>query len=379
MRRLVIKNGKILSPQNGYLYDELDILIEAGIIKAVSKGFREEDTEVVDINGAIVSPGFMDIHVHCYPGESPIGTDADTIGINRGATVIFDAGTSGPMNFEDFYETTIKKAKTKIYAYLNISDYGLATLNELTDINGINGDRVLQVVNKYRDVIKGIKVRASGSVVGENGLKPLILGKKIAVSAGLPLVVHIGNYPPDVVEVLDLLDKDDIVTHAYHGKKNGLFNEDGSLKAQVISAKNRGVRFDVGHGSASFNFNSFKKALKNDLRPDFISTDIYHKNMIEPVGSILNVITKMIGEGLSLETCVTKVTSDVADFFNLDRLGEVKEGYIGDFTIFKVEDCNDIVIDSEGNEKNINKRLELQYVVSSTGGKNSEVLKFDKK
>ncbi|HEY8889057.1 MAG TPA: amidohydrolase/deacetylase family metallohydrolase [Clostridium sp.] len=377
MSNLLIKGGKLLAPHNGYYYNELDILLEDGMIKEIGENLSKQGNEVLELDGEIVAPGFIDIHTHCYKGKSLIGTKADVIGIQRGTTTIFDAGTSGALNYDDFKVSSINKSKTHIYTFLNISDWGLNSLSELRDLQEINEERIIKKVEENRHNILGIKARASASVVGENGIIPIIMGKKIAKHAQLPLMVHIGNYPPDIMDVINILEKDDIVTHSYHGKKNGLFNENGTLKKEVLAAKERGVKFDVGHGSASFSFDTFRVALKNNFRPDFISTDLYHKNMIEPVGSLLNVITKLIACGMTLEECVNKVTYDVAKFFNLNNIGQLKNGSQGDLTIFNVKDCNESLKDSYGNKQDIQKKLELKFVVV-TGGEESEVFRFNK-
>ena len=377
MHNLLIKGGKLLAPQNGYHYSELDILLENGRIKEIGENINAQGIEILKLNGEIITAGFIDIHTHCYKGKSSIGTEADLIGIQRGSTTIFDAGTSGPLNYEDFKENIIKKSKTQIFSFLNISDYGLNTLSELSNLQEINEEQILKIVKENRHNILGIKVRASSSVVGKNGIIPIKLGKEIAKKAQLPLMVHIGNYPPGVIDVIELLEKDDIVTHSYHGKKNGLFNEDETLKREVEVARQRGVKFDVGHGSESFSFDTFKIALKSNFRPDFISTDLYHRNMVKPVGSLLNVITKLIACGMTLEECVDKVTWDVAKFFNLNNIGQLKRGAQGDLTIFNIKDCNETLKDSYGNKQVIQKKLELRFVVV-TGGGDSEVFRFDK-
>ena len=377
MGNLLIKGGKLLAPHNGYFYSELDILLEDGKIKEIGENINAEGIEILRLNGEIVSPGFMDIHTHCYKGKSLIGTEADVLGVQRGSTSIFDAGTSGSLNYEDFKENCIKKSKTHIYTFLNISDWGLNSLCELSDLKEINEDRILKKVEGNRNNILGIKARASASVVGNNGITPIRLGKEISKKAKLPLMVHIGNYQPDIIDVIQLLEKDDIITHSYHGKKNGLLSDDGTLKKETRAAKERGVKFDVGHGSESFSFNTFKLALKNNFKPDFISTDLYHKNMVEPVGSLLNVITKLIACGMTLEECINKVTYDVAKFFNLDNMGQLKRGSQGDLTIFDFKDCNEILKDSYGNKQEIKKKLELKFVVV-TGGEDSEVFRFNK-
>lgn len=375
MKSFLIKGGRLLSPKDNLNYEKAEILIQDGKIEKIAESIDAEDAEVLDVNGSIVSPGFIDIHTHCYVGKSPIGTDPDTIGIKRGCTSIFDAGTSGPLNYSDF-KGKISKAKTHIYTLLNISDWGLDILSELSDLSNINEENIISVVSKNRDNIVGIKVRASSSVVGENGITPIKMGKKIAEHAKLPMVVHIGNFPPSIEDVLDVVQKNDVITHSFHGKPNGLFQTDGFPRESTLSARARGVKFDVGHGSESFSFNVCENALKNSFEPDFISTDLYHNNMVKPVGSLLDVITKLMSFGLSLEKCVNKVTYEPAKLFGLKNKGRLKSGFDGDFTIFKVEDCDLDLIDSYKQKKNIKKRLALKAVVVS-GGKNSELLECD--
>lgn len=373
INKLLIKNGKLVSSADGFNFEVKDILVIDGQIAKIDYNIMDENATILDASNMFVAPGFIDTHTHCYEANSPIGTKADLLGVNKGATTIFDAGTAGPLNFEDFRKNHIETSTTDIYSLLNVSDEGLNVLNELISLDAVNYDRIAKVVNGNRDKIKGIKVRASKSVVGDNGIKPIAMAKEISTKLDLPLIVHIGNYPPFIDEVLDLLGKGDIVTHTYHGKVNGIFNEDRTLRDSVIDAKNRGVLFDVGHGSASFNFNVFKDAIKQGLYPNFISTDIYNNNMNGPVHSLLSVINKVMELGIPLEDCIYKVTGYSADIFKLgENYGRIALGANGDFTIFEVEDKKDVVKDSDGNELVLNKKLNLRYTVKTRRNK-SEV------
>ena len=61
--------------------------------------------------------------------------------------------------------------------------------------------------------------------------------------------------PPLLLEdVLDLLEEEDVVTHAFHGKPGGNLMEDPRSLAAVLAVRVRGVLLDVGHGAASFFF-----------------------------------------------------------------------------------------------------------------------------
>lgn len=67
-------------------------------------------------------------------------------------------------------------------------------------------------------------------------------------------MVHIGNGPPPLDEIAARLSQGDIITHCFNGKPNRILTPQGQLRASISDALERGVRLDVGHGSASFSF-----------------------------------------------------------------------------------------------------------------------------
>src|SRR6185437_13411211 len=95
----------------------------------------------------------------------------------------------------------------------------------------------------------------------EMGLLPLQLGRLVARTAGLPLLVHIGEAPPLIEDVLDLLDAGDVITHCFHGKVGGPWQPDGRPVPALARALDRGVLLDVGHGAASFSFAVAERAI----------------------------------------------------------------------------------------------------------------------
>ncbi|WP_066505823.1 amidohydrolase/deacetylase family metallohydrolase [Abyssisolibacter fermentans] len=363
--KLIIKNATILDIDSGYKYEKRNIYIENGKIKKIlDKEILIDGAKYFDAEGYIVSPGFIDIHSHLYTATS-LGIDADTVGISTGVTTIFDAGSCGPLNIDDFYKKNIINNTTDTYVLLNIAKTGLIKERyEIADLNNIDEELIYETVKKYPNLIKGIKARASASTVGTLGITPIEIAKKIAIKAGLPLMVHIGNYPPKLDDVLNLLDKGDVVTHTYHGKVNGLLN-DSKIIQKAIEAKSRGVFWDVGHGTSSFNFNTANKAFNQGFYPDTISTDIYKQNYKYPVKSLADTINKIISLGLSVEECITKVTSNPAKVFNLNNVGAIKIDYKADLTVFKIENKKLIYNDSDGNEITSNMGIKVLYTVKN--------------
>lgn len=83
------------------------------------------------------------------------------------------------------------------------------------------------------------------------GLQPPRLGRLVAREAGLPPLVHIGEPPPMIEDVLDVLGRGDAVTYCYHGKTGHPWRPDGRPRRALERALARGVLLDVGHGPAA--------------------------------------------------------------------------------------------------------------------------------
>lgn len=326
-----------------------DIAVRDGKIAALGtvNGNAKQER---DLGGRYyLSAGWIDSHVHCYP-KSPIYHDeADRIGVATGVTTVVDAGSTGADDVDDFYRLT-RSATTQVYALLNIARTGIVTQNELADMQQIDPIGVRDAVTRLPGFIIGIKARMSSSVVGQNGIKPLVRAKAIQQENGnLPLMVHIGNNPPDLDEIADLLTSGDIITHCYNGKPNRILTPAGQLRASVKQAIERGVRLDVGHGSASFSFAVARAAIAQGILPHSISSDIYCRNRINgPVHSLAHVMSKFFNVGMTLPQIIDCVTWKAAEGLRLRHKGRLEKGYDADFTIFSLTAGAHPMIDSEG-------------------------------
>lgn len=312
-----------------------DIALSDGKIAALGE-ISGPAVKTVDLAGKhYVSAGWIDSHVHCYP-NSPIYHDQpDSVGIETGVTTVIDAGSTGADDIDDFYAIT-RQATTDVYALLNISRVGLIAQNELANLDNIDASAVRDAVQRHPDFVVGLKARMSSSVVGDNGITPLERAKAMQQENGdLPLMVHIGNNPPNLDEIADLLSAGDIITHCYNGKPNRILTPGGELRAAVTRAITRGVRLDVGHGSASFSFAVAKQAISLGILPHTISSDIYCRNRIDgPVRSLANVMSKFLAIGLSLPQVIACVTDHAADGLRLAKKGRLAVGFDADLTIF---------------------------------------------
>lgn len=271
---LLIKNGKRV---NG---EKVEVAIKDGAILAVEAEIESSSKEVLDLEGKhYLSAGWVDDHVHCYEKMTLYYDYPDEIGVTKGVTTVIDAGTTGAENIGDFYELT-KRVKTNVYALVNISKWGIVEQDELADLSKIQASLVRDRLAELPKFIVGIKARMSKTVVGENGITPLELAKDIQrENQNLPLMIHIGSAPPELREVLELLDAGDVLTHCFNGKPNGILDkETDHIKDFAKAAYEKGIVFDIGHGTDSFNFHVAEIALKEGIKATSISTDIYHRN-----------------------------------------------------------------------------------------------------
>ncbi|CAI1848106.1 dihydroorotase [Serratia quinivorans] len=296
-----------------------------------------------------LSAGWIDSHVHCYPSSPIYHDEPDLVGTACGVTTVVDAGSTGTDDVDTFYALT-RRAKTNVFAFLNISRIGLLRQNELADLADIDKQKVSQAIGEHPGFIIGIKARMSSSVVGQNGTRPLVLAKEIQQENNqLPLMVHIGNNPPDLDEIADLLTRGDIITHCYNGKPNRILTPAGTLRESIQRALQRGVLLDVGHGSASFSFEVARQAIALGILPHTISSDIYCRNrMAGPVHSLATVMSKFFSVGLSLPQVIACVTENAASALRLVSKGRLEVGCDADFTLFDLRQGPQVFADSEG-------------------------------
>ena len=365
----IIHDGMIVDPLQD-LHEVTDVGIKDGVVAKVGRGLSgDQALKVVDAIGKIVSPGFIDLHVHVYEGVSHYGINVDEHCLKMGSTTVLDAGSSGADTFTGFRKYVIEISKTRVFAMLNISSLGMISpiIGELEDIRYADVQKAIRICEKNKDVIIGIKVRLSREMVGNNGLQPLMRAKEAAEAVGRPIMVHIGDTPTPLREILVELRKGDILTHCFTGLSNGIIGEDGGVIPEAREAMNRGVIFDVGHGKGSFSFDVARNALQQGVEPNTISSDLHSYNVNGPVFDLATTASKFIHLGLPIEKVIEKITRVPANFLGLlGAIGTLKVGAIADIVLLTKETGDFELEDSYGKKENTNQRL--QPIMIMKGG-----------
>lgn len=362
---IIIKKGYVIDPEQKTI-EIKEIGVRNGLIVAPQE-IRSANVTYIDAEGCYVSPGFIDMHVHIFTGHTELGIDADQVGIAQGVTTVVDAGSAGYLDYAAFKMKVIEPSQTEVLSFLNISRKGLTSgLSELAKPEDLMTMEEAEQIFKKEPSIVGLKARMSGSVVKNCGIKPLEHARMLADCLSVPIMVHIGNPPPNLQEIFPLLRKGDIVTHAFHGKKHGILNTEGNLIPEALDALKRGVLFDIGHGGSSFSYETLMKFREKYDNSFTTSTDIYIKNYQNPVCSLMTTMTKLLELGIPLIEVVKSVTLGAANALGASDIGTLGLGTKADITIFKIVDQRTTLIDSEGVELEAEQILQ-PYMVLRNG------------
>ena len=348
----------------------LDLLLRDGRLVAAGPGLdRPEGAQVVEGNGAFVSPGWTDLHAHVWHGGTDISLRPAQAGLARGVTTIVDAGSAGEANFHGFREFVMEPAPERILAFLNVGSIGLVACNrvsELADHRSVHIDRIIATVDANRDRIVGLKVRASHVILGSWGITPVKLAKKIARVLKLPLMAHVGEPPPLYDEVLEVLGPGDIVTHCFNGKAGSSLLEDEDLFALVEGCRARGIHLDVGHGGASYSMKVAAAAIGRGVFPDTISTDLHLRSMDRPVWDLATTMSKLLAAGMPFARVVEAVTITPAAILRRPLSGLLELGVEADFTVFDLVRYDLPVVDSNGDTAVLPEVFEPRWAVRGT-------------
>jgi dihydroorotase len=349
---LVLKGGRLIDPAAGV--DGLrDVAFSAGRVAAVDADIpREAGREVVDLAGACVAPGLIDLHAHAFIAGHDLGLDTDRVCRSTGVTTLCDAGSSGAANFAGLREWVVARAETRVLAFVHLAAIGLTHLSigEHCYLDYSDPGLAAGVAREHRDVALGIKVRIQAEVVGAHGLEPLRRGVAAAEAAGLPVIVHVNHPPVEYAEVLALLRPGDIVSHFLHGRGSGILDGDGRVKAAVLAARRRAIVFDVAHGRNHVNFPVARQALAQGFPPDTISSDLTRPGRAGVVKDLPTTLSKFLSLGMALPDVVRAATAAPARAIGRSgELGTLAVGAAADACVFSVEEGRFAYQDADGN------------------------------
>lgn len=342
MGSICITNARIW---DGESFGEGDILVADSRILAIrDKALDWKNEEVAkkaqeaefcyDAGGRIVSPGLVDIHVHMRGISSDqFGIDAQMSCLPFGVTAAADAsGGKGNKALLDTFQV-----KNVIFAAVSFKD-NRPDFEQLEKWLALYGDRTV-----------GIKVY----FVEDSGVwdtKPLKEVCQFAHERNLRVMVHTTDSLVPMSEVLEALGEGDIFSHAYHGGRYTVAEDDF---ASLESARRRGVIIDAGMaGHVHTDFGVLKAAIDAGSIPDVISTDItcysaYKRGGIYGMTMCMSIMHYL---GMKEEDIFRAVTGNAAASLGKEsQWGYLREGRCADIAVLEYGENGFDMTDKAGN------------------------------
>lgn len=340
---LILKGGHVIDGKNG-ISSVLDVAIKDGKIAKVAPDIPASDAvKTVDVKGLYVTPGLVDIHVHVYAGTGERGSYAGDLSVypdgftfRNGVTTVVDAGCSGWRNFEDFKDRVIDRSKTRVLVMLNIVGSGMRGPKYEQNLSDMQAEPTAKMALKYPGLIVGIK---SAHFAGPDWL-PYQQAVKAGTIANIPVMIDYGARRSER-PLYDLLTKvlrpGDIYTHMYSGLRGEQDDTTKGPSKAMIEGRQRGIIFDVGHGSGSFSWTVAIPLMKAGFIPDSISTDLHVGSMNSSMKDMLNVMDKFLAMGMSLDDVIVRSTWNPAKEVHHQELGNLSVGAPADVAVLRVQ------------------------------------------
>lgn len=331
---LLIKGGHVIDPKNGR-NGKFDIAVSRDRIAKVERQIPSRAArKTVDAGGYYVTPGLVDIHAHFDVQGAPLCIDPDHNTLRYGVTTAVDAGSSGAKGFEAFRSKVIDKATVRLLAFLNIVGAGMYGAQVEDDVNEMDVEAAVRMVKKHSDVIVGIKT-AHYQPADWEAVDRAVQAAELSNSV---LMVDFHPKPGRGYEelILKRMKPGQIHTHFY-GRLTPQLDENKRVRNYMWEARRRGILFDVGHGSGSFWFRIAAPAIQQGFLPDTISTDLHVNSVMLPRATQINVMSKLLNLGMTLEQVIERSTYNPAKAIRRADLGHLSEGAPADIAVIELE------------------------------------------
>ncbi len=306
MEGLLIKNGSVLCEDG---FKRADVLFDYSVQK-IGENIEPVKNRTFDAEKMLVLPGLIDTHMHMKNVTIDLfGTDASAACFPNGVTCAAEAAAC--FNDEAFLDTF--SVKTVVFVGGEIKNNRFAS-------NKID-------YKKYGKRALGIKLFYDAASYNVRDITPLKEAVSFAKDNGLKVMVHTTGTPVPMMEIVNALNKGDILTHAFHGGENNSLQDDFQC---LLYAKEKGVIVDAGFaGHVHTDFNVLKTAIEKGIFPDTAGSDITRSSAFIRSGSYgLNYCMSILRTlGMPENEIFKAVTVNAARALNKQgEWGELKVG-----------------------------------------------------
>jgi adenine deaminase len=329
---LIVKGGRLVEVHTGAVV-EADVAIKGKRIAAVGDvaHLAGEGTQLHDVSGAFLTPGFIDCHMHA--GESQLGmTELARLLLSRGTAAIgtcfYEAGTLAGYAGIEYFLREARETPLKVFLSPFISCY--RGLGPWGNPGRFSGEDLLRLL----ELPECIEVR-EWNVNAEQAADAHIDRFIDAARRQRKLIAgHLEGLGGDALNASVAL---------------GVSSDHEALTADEAIAKARlGVRIQIRQGSYGWDLDTVIRAVTErgaDSRMFMFCTDGVEAHELANRGHIDHIVRMAVSAGVPAVTAVQMATLNAADYFQVgDDLGSLAPGryahvnVIPDLSSFEIRD-----------------------------------------
>ncbi|MCK8817793.1 dihydroorotase [Natroniella sulfidigena] len=237
MKKLLLKGGEVVKPAESKR-KQADLLIIDGEIAEIGVDLEVADAKVVDVEGKIISPGLIDIHVHLRePGfghKETIKTGTEAAAKGGFTAVAAMPNTDPVIDNQSLVKSVLAKAKQE--AAVDVYQIGAIT-------KGSQGKELAEIGLMYEEGV--VAISDDGNSVMNAELMRLAL--KYAQDFDLTVISHCED---------DNLAGDGVVNEGYYSTITGLnpipaSAEEVMVARDILLAEELGTKVHIAHISTA--------------------------------------------------------------------------------------------------------------------------------
>ena len=250
---LLLRNGRVVDPSQG-IDEALDLLIEEGLVTRSGSNLRAPaSTETIDLGGAVVAPGFIDLHVHLRePGQEHKETieSGTRAAVRGGFTAVCAMANTVPPNDERAV-TEMILAEAQRNGHCRVYPIGAVS-------KGLRGEEMAELAD----------LRAAGCVGASDDGKAVVNSQlmrrvlEYTRMLGIPVIAH---------EEDPFLAQDGVMHEGYYSTLLGMRGipasaEETMAARDVILAEATGGHLHLAHVSTRGAIEAVRRAREKKIR-----------------------------------------------------------------------------------------------------------------
>jgi dihydroorotase len=357
---LVLTGARICDPATG-LDRNCDLAVNGDRIAAIGASLASHAGQVIELDGKLLTAGWVDLHVHVFEWMTTFGLPPDDVGIHSGVTTAVDQGGAGAYTIPAFKHYIADRALTDIRCFPSINSAGtlrgglagpIIHTPEVVDV-----ELLVAETNAHPRLVRGFgEIHAESGAFSRWGFDVVRKARAASDRTGLPLYFHTGElFEVDEVrrpeprsllpEILAIARPGDILGHVYSAMPDGVLGGDETPSPALIDAAAKGLLLDIGFG-INFSYATARRMIAAGVLPRIISSDVHGLFPVMHDDSALDyslagAFARLVALGMPFGDALAAVTINPARVLDeVTEIGTLAVGSRADLTVLeeRVED-----------------------------------------